>query len=67
MIGSLRPRYAPVEMELEIDCTLRGVLAEKLVAEARKRNLPPVTLLQTIMETILCDDLVDAILDEDIE
>lgn len=53
---------APV---LDIDLQLRGRNAAMLIAEARKRRREPAELLADLIEAVLTDNLVDAVLDDD--
>lgn len=43
---------------------LRGRLAEVLIAHAGKRGCNPVDLLASLVEAVLNDDIVDAVLDD---
>ncbi len=50
--------------ELYVELKLTGPFAEALVAHAKKRSTQPGLLLEDIVEVILGDDLVDAVLDD---
>lgn len=50
-------------MEITIETTLRNKLALRLVKEAKARNLEPVVLLSMIVEHVLEDNLVAAVVD----
>jgi len=52
---------APV---LDIALQLRGRNAAMLLAEARKRRREPAELLADLIEAVLTDNLVDAVLDD---
>lgn len=49
--------------DIAVDTILRGPLAKTLLAEAAKRGVEPVVLLADIIEAVLTDDLVAAVLD----
>lgn len=46
------------------EIVLKGPLANHLTAAAQKRNVPPVELLADIIEAVLNDNLIDAVLDD---
>lgn len=50
--------------DIAVEIVLRGPLAKKLRAEARKRRRRPVDLFADLVESVLEDDLVAAVLDE---
>lgn len=50
---------------LDVDLQLRGRNAAMLIAEAKKRRREPAELLADLIEKVLTDDLVDAVLDDD--
>jgi hypothetical protein len=50
--------------ELENTFTLRGNLARMLLVHAKARQRDPCELLADLVEIILSEDLVDAILDD---
>lgn len=49
---------------IDIELQLRGRLAAALEVEARRRNRQPAELLSDIIEAVLGDNLIDAVLDE---
>lgn len=58
----MKPGGPPVEIDIEL--TLKGPLAAVLIRHAGKRNRAPVELLADIIEAVLGDDIVDAVLDD---
>lgn len=53
------------ELIIEVKTTFRGPLAEKIEAEAARKNMRPVDLLAKIVDLVFADNMVDAVLDED--
>lgn len=49
--------------EIRIETELRGKLAAKLIAEAKKRGRQPVELIAAVVELVIADDLFAAVLD----
>lgn len=55
----------PVEtIIIHVGMTLKGKHAETLIKHAERRGMEPAEMLSTIIETILSDDLVDAVIDD---
>lgn len=50
---------------LEISMQLRNHLADALAKNAKRLNRRPIDLLADLIERVLEDDLVDAVLDDD--
>lgn len=50
--------------DIAVEIILRGVLAAKLLAEARRRGRPPAELFADIVEAVLDGDLVTAVIDD---
>lgn len=50
--------------EIEVFTTLRNDLARKLLVAAKERAVEPVELLADIVETVLGENLIDAVLDD---
>lgn len=50
--------------EIDIELTLRGPLAATLRLHAARRRRKPVDVLADILEAVLGDDIVDAVLDD---
>lgn len=57
-------RNAKGEVVLDIELTLRGDLAQTLLDHAKRRGRAPVELLASIVQFVLRDDLVDAVIDD---
>ena len=51
-------------VELFFEITLSGRLAERLLGHAKRRRLPAVDVLADIVDVVLRDDLVDAVLND---
>lgn len=51
-------------LEIDIELTLRGRLARMLTAHAERRRKGPAELLSDLIEAVLNDDLVNAVLDD---
>lgn len=51
-------------IEIKVETVFRGKLAQKLVDAAEERGCEPVELLATIIENVLGDDLIAAVVDE---
>jgi hypothetical protein len=51
--------------EIEAAFTLKNKLAKVLLEHAAKRQREPAELLADVVETVLQDDLIDAVLDDD--
>jgi hypothetical protein len=49
---------------LMIETELRPPLSATLLAHAERRGIAPVELLASLIETLLGDDLIDAVLDD---
>lgn len=49
---------------IHVETTLRGRLAETLMRHADRRRARPVDVLASIVEAVLNDDIVDAVLDD---
>lgn len=49
---------------IDIETQLRGRLARALVRAAARRKVKPVELLARIVETVLNENLIDAVLDD---
>jgi hypothetical protein len=54
------------EEMIAVNCEIivKADLAEKLMAAARQRDRTPASIMGEIIEAVLCDGLVDAILDD---
>lgn len=52
------------QVELKIELELRGELAKQLLEYAERFKREPAALLSDLIERVLLDDLVDAVLDE---
>lgn len=52
------------EVVLDMELQLRGRLADTLIRHAEKRGRKPSDLLADIIETVLNDDIVDAVMDD---
>ena len=50
--------------DIFVEITLRNELARVLHAHAEKRRKEPVEVLADIVETVLKEDIVDAVLDD---
>lgn len=59
----MMPAPSATTYEIDVQMTLRDDLARKLMAAAKKRCVQPVNLLAQVVETVLRDDLVDAVID----
>jgi len=57
-------RAIPGAVVLDVEMTLRGDLAQTLLDHAKKRGVAPVHLLASIVNLVLKDDLVDAVIDD---
>lgn len=51
-------------VEIDLQMTLRNELAQRLIDEAARLRREPVVLLADIIERVLTDNLVGAVLDE---
>lgn len=51
-------------VEIDLEMTLKNELAKKLIAEAERLGRSPVVLLADIIERVLTDNLVSAVIDE---
>lgn len=51
-------------VEIDLQMTLKNELAQKLIGEAARLRREPVDLLADIIERVLTDNLVGAVLDE---
>lgn len=49
---------------IDINMTLNGPLSDTLIAAAAKRGREPAEVFADIVEVVLGDDLVDAVLDD---
>lgn len=49
---------------IDIELQLRGPVAAKLEAAAKARRRPPAELLSDVIETVITDNLFDAVLDD---
>lgn len=52
------------EIELSLEMSIRGPLAVTLLKAAEARNVKPIELLADIIEAVLNDDLVAAVIDK---
>lgn len=62
-LGWIGRRTSGEQIELLVETTFRDDLARKLIHEANERGVEPVELLATIIENVLRDDLVSAVVD----
>ncbi len=53
------------EPDLDLEISLRGQLAIKLIRASQARRMVPVEMLADIIEHVLNDDLISAVLDTD--
>ena len=53
----------PDRIRMTIDLELRGQLARRLDAEAKRRGRPAAEIIADLIETVIEDDLVAAVLD----
>ena len=51
-------------IEIDVQMTLKNDLARKLVAEAKRLGRSPVELMADIVERVLGDNLVSAVIDD---
>ena len=49
--------------ELDVELTLRGAIAAALINAAVERGLRPVVLLANIIEHVIADNLISAVVD----
>lgn len=63
-MSSITRRNAKGEVILDVELTLRGDLAQTLLDHAKRRGRAPVELLASIIQFVLRDDLVDAVIDD---
>jgi hypothetical protein len=54
----------PIPTEITVDMTLKGPLAATLLRHAKRRKVRPIDLMADIVEAVLGDDIVDAVLDD---
>lgn len=55
-------RYPPVEIDIELKLT--GPQAVTLLKHANRRKRAPVEIMADIIDAVLGDDIVDAVLDD---
>lgn len=63
-MNAVTRRHAKGEIVLDVELTLRGDLAQTLLDHAKRRGRAPVELLASIIQFVLRDDLVDAVIDD---
>lgn len=66
-IEFLKPLYPPhplEECEITLEINLRGEMARRVIEHAERLSRAPVELMADIVERVLADDLIDAVLDE---
>lgn len=54
-------------LEIDISLTLKAAASAVLLCHAQKRDCEPIHVLADLIETILMEDMVDAVLDDDAE
>ena len=59
----LRGPLGGITNEIDIELQLRGPLAARLASAAFERRVKPAELLADIIETVLTDDLIAAVVD----
>ncbi|MFG1417222.1 hypothetical protein V5F38_05335 [Xanthobacter sp. V0B-10] len=63
-MNKITRRQIPDDVVLDVELTLRGDLAQTLLDHAKRRGRAPVELLSSIVQFVLRDDLVDAVIDD---